>query len=56
VRFNSLNMPHHSYLDCIRIYNTTLGISEKFIETAWNIDTSLGGTMSHTCQKVVELW
>ncbi|MDF2609042.1 MAG: hypothetical protein K0R92_516 [Lachnospiraceae bacterium] len=56
IKFNTLPMPHHSFLDCLYIKNTTLDISEKFIETAWSINTSVNGLMSHTCRKVVELW
>lgn len=55
IKFNTLPMPHHSYLDCLYVKNTTLGISEKFIETEWSIEASNGGLMSHTCKKVVEL-
>jgi hypothetical protein len=55
-KFNTWPMPHHTCLDCLRINNTTLGISEKVIETAWSIDTGSNGLMSHVCKKVVELW
>jgi len=56
VKFSSLTMPHHSLSDCLYIKNNNLNMSEKFIETAWNIDAYEGGLMSHTCRKVVELW
>jgi hypothetical protein len=56
ILFNTFQMPHHLYLDCLRVKNTTLGISEKYIETAWSISTAINGSMSHTCRKVVELW
>lgn len=56
IKFNTLTMPHHTCLDCLHIKNTTMGISEKFIENAWSVDTSKSGLMSHTCRKVVELW
>jgi hypothetical protein len=54
--FPSAVMPHHSFLDCLYVRNTTLGVSEKFIETSWSIDASPNGRMTHTCKKVVELW
>jgi rRNA processing protein Gar1 len=54
IQFPSMIMPHHSILDCLYVRNTTLGVSEKFIETSWEIDTD--GLMKHTCRKVVELW
>lgn len=53
--FNTLPMPHHTYLDCLRIKNDVLGISEKYIETSWNVDASVNGVMSHVCRKVVPL-
>lgn len=55
-RFSSLIMPHHTFLDCLRVKNDDLGISEKVIETAWSMDLKADGIMQHTCKKVVELW
>lgn len=56
IKFNTAIMPHHSFNDCLLIKNDTLGITEKVIETAWSIDASGNGTMSHNCRKVIELW
>jgi hypothetical protein len=56
VKFPTLPMPHHTFLDCLRVKNTTLGIAEKYIETEWSIDTGEKGLMTHKCKKVVELW
>lgn len=55
-RFSSLIMPHHTFLDCLRVRNDELGISEKVIETAWSMDLKVDALMQHTCKKVVELW
>ncbi len=54
--YTSLVMPHHSFMDCLLFRNNNLGVSQKVIETAWSIDTTGAGTMSHTCKKVIELW
>lgn len=48
-------MPHHEYRDCIFINETTLGIGNKYIEYAWEMDLSIGGTMTHTLKRVVKL-
>jgi len=55
INFTTLVMPHHSHMDCLYIKNNTLGISEKFIETAWSIEASPNGLMTHACRKVVSL-
>ena len=48
-------MPHHEYRDCIFINETTLGVGNKYIEYAWEMDLSIGGTMLHTLKRVVKL-
>lgn len=53
--FNTANMPHHSYLDCLYCEHTALDISNKYIETSWEMDLVEGGTMSHTSRRVIQL-
>ena len=53
--FNSAVMPHHEFQDCLYLKNKGLGISGKYIETAWSINMSVGGTMSHTCRRAVSI-
>ena len=48
-------MPHHEYRDCIFVNETTLGVGNKYIEYAWEMELSIGGTMSHTLKRVVKL-
>ena len=55
VIFRSAVMPHHEFLDCLYLRNKELDVSGKFIETAWSIDMSVGGTMTHTCRKAVSI-
>lgn len=53
--FSTLNMPGHEYRDCLTVSVEEYGIEGKYIETAWEMDLSRGGIMSHKCQKVVSL-
>lgn len=55
VVFNTAVMPHHEFLDCLYLRNKELDVSGKFIETAWSINMTVGGTMSHTCRKAVSI-
>lgn len=55
VTFQSAVMPNHEYLDCLYIINKDLGTHGKYIETAWHIEAKLGGAMTHTVRKAVEL-
>ena len=48
-------MPHHEYRDCIFVNETTLGVGNKYIEYAWEMELSVGGTMTHTLKRVVKL-
>lgn len=53
--FETLNMPNHEYADCLYIDNKEINVSGKFIETAWEMDLSVGGRMRHTCRKAVQI-
>lgn len=55
VVFQSAVMPHHEFLDCLYLKNKELGVTGKFIETAWSINMSVGSTMTHTCRKAVSI-
>ena len=55
VQFNTATMPNHEYLDCYYIINKELNVSGKYIETAWKLDMSIGGKMSHTARKAVTI-
>lgn len=48
-------MPHHSYRDCIFVGEDGLGVGNKYIEYAWEMNLSVGGTMVHTLKRVVKL-
>lgn len=53
--FETLNIPNHEYADCLYIDNKEINVSGKFIETAWEMDLSVGGRMRHTCRKAVSV-
>ena len=55
VRLDTAVMPGHEYQDCIAVINDELGVSDKYIETAWQMELTAGGKMSHTMRKAVPL-
>ena len=55
VKFQSALMPGHEYQDCIAVINNELGISDKYVETAWQMELAAGGKMIHTMRKAVPL-
>jgi hypothetical protein len=55
ITFETLNMPNHEYSDCLYVDNSELGTSGKYIETGWQMDLKVGGTMKHLCRKAVSL-
>lgn len=55
VRFQSALMPGHEYQDCIAVINSELGMSDKYVETAWKMELKAGGKMAHTMRKAVPL-
>lgn len=53
--FNTATMPHHTYMDCLRVKNKELGINDAYIEYEWDLELSNGGKMNHKCRKLVNL-
>lgn len=53
--FNTALMPHHEYMDCLYCEHDKLGIKDKYIETAWEMDLKSGGVMSHRCRRVISI-
>lgn len=53
--FSTALMPHHTYMDCIYCEHTRFGIKDKYIETNWGMDLSNGGTMTHSCRRVIQI-
>lgn len=55
VRFSTPNMPHHTYSDCIWFEDSDMGIANKFVETAWDMTLGIGGRMTHTIRRVIDI-
>lgn len=55
LKFKSLTMPCHGFRNCLYLNIPLYEIDGKYIETAWEMELKAGGTMSHTCEKVVIL-
>ena len=53
--FDTIAMPNHGNLDCLYVINSELEIAGKYIEESWHLDLSLGGHMTHTARKVINL-
>lgn len=53
LRFNTLNMPGHGYQNCLFVSCDMYGINDKYIETAWEMELTAGGVMSHVCKRAV---
>ncbi len=55
ISFETLNMPNHEYSDCLYVENSELDVAGKYIETAWEMELSIGGKMKHLCRKAVSI-
>lgn len=55
ISFNTATMPHHTYMDCLRVENKELGINDTYIEYEWDLELVIGGKMNHKCRKMVTL-
>lgn len=55
IKFETMNNPNHGYSDAILIKDDDLKINNKYIESGWEMNLSVGGTMKHTVNKVVIL-
>ena len=53
--FETLNMPMHETNDCLYVDVNSLGAYGKFIETAWEMNLTIGGKMRHVCRKAVSI-
>lgn len=54
-KFSTALMPMHDYHDIIHLKYRELGIDAKFTETAWTMELSAGGAMSHEIRRVVQI-
>lgn len=54
LEFTTALMPHHSFLDCLFVEHTDLGVSAKYIETSWEMDLT-AGIMRHSARRVIHI-
>lgn len=53
--FETVLMPHHSFMDTLFINYKNLDISSKYTETEWRMDLQAGGRMQHNIRKVIQI-
>lgn len=53
--FDTAIMPHHTYMDCLYCEHDKLGVSNKYIETSWEIELAAGGKMRHSARRVINI-
>lgn len=53
--FTTLNMPCHDFQECLYVECEKYGIGGTYIETQWEMSLEIGGTMSHVCERVVQV-
>lgn len=52
--FSTINMPGHSYKNCLFVSIPDMNLYGKYIEYAWSMELELGGKMTHQCRRVVD--
>jgi hypothetical protein len=55
LKFETALMPFHEYADVLMIRYGSLGLADKFHETAWTMPLKAGAKMKHEARKVVAL-
>lgn len=56
IKFRTLPMPFHGFMDVIDFHHDPLGIEGKFVELAWTLDMDpVNGTMEHELRKIVDV-
>lgn len=55
VQFTTLNMPCHGFQECLWLSVPNYDIEGKYIEKAWEMELTPGGTMTHVCERAVIL-
>lgn len=54
-RLSTACMPHHGYLNCLYVEDTSLNINHIYIEKSWEMELRAGGAMSHQLRRVIRL-
>lgn len=53
IEFETIINPIHGYANCIYVEDKALDISDKYIETSWEIPLEVGGVMKHNARRVI---
>lgn len=53
--FDTIIMPHHTYMNSLLCEHKQLEVNSKFIETSWEMELNSGGKMNHNCRKVIRI-
>lgn len=53
--FETAIMPMHDYSDLLQIEYSSLGINDKYAETAWSFPLEAGGKMKHEVRRVISI-
>lgn len=53
--FDTAVMPQHTYMDCLYCEHDKLGVSNKYIETGWEMELAAGGKMRHNARRVINI-
>ena len=55
LKFETLNMPGHGYLNSLQVQCELYGVDAKYIEVGWEMDLSAGGKMKHICERILNI-
>lgn len=53
--FDTPLIPIHSYSNALHLESRKLGLSGKYIETEWTMELKVGGRMTHSARKVIQI-
>ncbi|HDR7949290.1 TPA: hypothetical protein QCY38_002934 [Bacillus toyonensis] len=55
IEFRTALMPAHTHMNAMKLKYTNLAVDDVYTETAWSMDLSNGGQMSHSARKVIDI-
>ncbi|OAK18676.1 hypothetical protein A6281_08205 [Bacillus wiedmannii] len=55
IEFRTALMPAHTHMNAMKLKYKNLAVDDVYTETAWSMDLSNGGQMSHSARKVINI-
>ncbi|EJQ49851.1 hypothetical protein IEI_03067 [Bacillus wiedmannii] len=55
IEFRTALMPAHTHMNAMKLKYKNLAVDDVYTETAWSMDLSNGGQMSHSARKVIDI-